>query len=98
VARDTVWGHIRELRSRFNTTIFMTTHYMEEARALCSRFGILRAGRLVACGSLTELRAASALPDATLDELFAHYTGESAEAAGAYNETSHVRHTGQRLA
>jgi ABC-2 type transport system ATP-binding protein len=97
VARNTVWAHIRELRATFNTTIFMTTHYMEEAQALCSRFGILRAGRLVACGSLAELRAASALPDATLDELFAHYTGESAEAAGAYGETSHTRHASQRL-
>lgn len=98
VARDTVWGHIRELRATFHTTIFMTTHYMEEAQALCSRFGILRAGRLVACGSLDELRAASTLQAATLDELFAHYTGESAEAAGAYGETAHTRHASQRLA
>jgi ABC-2 type transport system ATP-binding protein len=98
VARDTVWAHIRELRAKFNTTIFMTTHYMEEAQALCSRFGILRAGRLVACGSLAELRAASARPDATLDELFTHYTGESVEAAGAYGDTSEARHASQRLA
>ena len=97
VARDTVWAHIRELRATFNTTIFMTTHYMEEAQALCSRFGILRAGLLVGCGSLAELRVASALPDATLDELFAHYTGESAEAAGAYGETSNTRQASQRL-
>ncbi len=98
VARDTVWAHIRELRAKFNTTIFMTTHYMEEAQALCSRFGILRAGQLVACGSLAELRAASTLSEATLDELFAHYTGESAESAGAYGETSHARQASQRLA
>ena len=98
VARDTVWAHIRQLRSAYDTTIFMTTHYMEEAQALCSRFGILRAGVLVACGSLDELRAASARPDATLDDLFAHYTGESAEAAGAYGETSHMRHASRRLA
>jgi ABC-2 type transport system ATP-binding protein len=98
VARDTVWAHLRELRKKYDTTIFMTTHYMEEAQALCSRFGILRAGQLVACGSLGELRAASAQPEATLDELFAHYTGESAEASGAYGETSHVRQASRRLA
>ncbi len=98
VARDTVWEHIRQLRANFDTTIFMTTHYMEEAQALCSRFGILRAGRLVACGSLAELQAASGQADATLEELFARYTGESAEAAGAYGETSSMRQTGQRLA
>ncbi|MDR3451971.1 MAG: ATP-binding cassette domain-containing protein [Rhodoferax sp.] len=98
VARETVWAHIRELRAKYETTIFMTTHYMEEAQALCSRFGILRAGKLVACGSLVELRAASGQPGATLDELFAHYTGESAEAAGAYGETSHARQASRRLA
>lgn len=98
VARDTVWAHIRRLRADFDTTIFMTTHYMEEAQALCSRFGILRAGRLVACGTLAALRAASGRPDATLDELFALYTGESAEAPGAYRDTSSTRQTGQRLA
>jgi ABC-2 type transport system ATP-binding protein len=97
VARDTVWAHIRQLRADFETTIFMTTHYMDEALALCSRFGILRAGRLVACGSLDELRASSGKAAATLDELFTFYTGEAAEAAGAYNETSGARRTGQRL-
>ncbi|MFZ3121548.1 MAG: ATP-binding cassette domain-containing protein [Variovorax sp.] len=97
VARDTVWAHIRELRAQFNTTIFMTTHYMEEAQALCSRFGILRAGRLVACGTLDGLRRDSELPDATLDALFAHYTGESAEAAGAYGDTADTRQSSQRL-
>jgi ABC-2 type transport system ATP-binding protein len=98
VARDTVWAHIRQLRADFDTTIFMTTHYMDEALALCSRFGILRAGKLVACGSLAELRAASGQATATLDELFILYTGETSEAAGAYNETSGTRHTSQRLA
>ena len=98
VARDTVWAHIRQLRENFGTTIFMTTHYMEEALALCSRFGILRAGKLVGCGTLAELRAAAAQPAATLDELFALYTGEASEAVGAYNETSGTRHVSQRLA
>src|SRR5664280_1585539 len=98
VARDTVWAHIRQLRADFDTTIFMTTHYMDEALALCSRFGILRAGKLVACGSLAELRAASGQATATLDELFILYTGETSEAAGAYNETYGTRHNSQRLA
>jgi ABC-2 type transport system ATP-binding protein len=98
VARDTVWAHLRELRANFDTTIFMTTHYMEEAQALCSRFGILRAGRLVACGSLGELRTASGHAAATLDDLFALYTGESAEAAGAYGDTANSRQTSRRVA
>ncbi|MES2190964.1 MAG: ATP-binding cassette domain-containing protein [Pseudomonadota bacterium] len=97
VARDTVWKHIRDVRLKYNTTIFLTTHYMEEAQALCSRFGILRNGQLVACGTLDELRTACRRPDATLDELFALYTGESAEAAAAYEDTSSARLSGHRL-
>jgi ABC-2 type transport system ATP-binding protein len=97
VARETVWQHIRQLREQFHTTIFMTTHYMEEAQEFCSRVGILRAGKLVACGTLDSLRVGSGRPAATLDELFALYTGESLEAAGAYNDTAAARHTGQRL-
>lgn len=57
VARETVWQHLRQLRADFGTTIVMTTHYMEEAQAFCSRMGILRTGTLVACGTLAELRA-----------------------------------------
>jgi ABC-2 type transport system ATP-binding protein len=68
VARDTVWAHIRRLRANFGTTIFMTTHYMEEAQELCSCVGILRAGKLMACGTLPELREASGRPAAMLDE------------------------------
>lgn len=98
VARETVWAHLRDLRTTYGTTILMTTHYMEEAEALCSRFGILRSGTLVACGTLAQLRAASSLPDAGLGELFARYTGEAAEIAGAYGETAHARHASQRLA
>jgi ABC-2 type transport system ATP-binding protein len=98
VARETVWQHIRRLRERFDTTIFMTTHYMDEAEALCERFGILRAGALVACGRLDELRAASGLPAATLDQLFARCTGEGSEAEDAYIDTSNERRTSRRLA
>jgi ABC-2 type transport system ATP-binding protein len=97
VARETVWQHIRQLRAKFHTTIFMTTHYMDEAQEFCSRIGILRAGRLVACGTLEELRADSGRAGATLDELFALYTGESLEAPGAYDDTADARRTGRRL-
>lgn len=97
VARETVWQHIRQLRGTFNTTIFMTTHYMEEAQEFCSRVGVLRAGKLVACGTLAELQAGSSRPGATLDQLFAFYTGESLEAPSAYGDTADVRRIGKRL-
>ncbi len=97
VARETVWAHLRELHERSGATILMTTHYMEEAQAFCTRMGILRDGRLVACGTLEELRARSGMPEATLDRLFVHYTGEAAEADAAFSATASERRTASRL-
>ncbi len=55
-ARRKIWEHIRTLRSR-GMTIFVTTHYMEEADASCDRVAILDRGRLVAIDSPAGLRA-----------------------------------------
>ena len=55
IARHSLWDVIRSLKGR--TTIVLTTHYMEEAEALCDRIGIMASGRLRACGTATELKA-----------------------------------------
>ena len=56
-AKRAVWDQIRELLSG-DTTVFLTTHGMEEAEALCDRIGIIDAGRLVTEGSPDGLKAA----------------------------------------
>jgi ABC-2 type transport system ATP-binding protein len=53
--RRRLWDLIRRLNSD-GTTIFLTTHYIEEAEALCSRVGIIHQGRLIALGKPAELR------------------------------------------
>ena len=53
--RRRMWDLIRRL-NRDGTTIFLTTHYIEEAEALCSRVGIVHQGRLIALGTPAELR------------------------------------------
>jgi ABC-2 type transport system ATP-binding protein len=53
--RRRMWDLIRSL-SRSGTTIFLTTHYIEEAEALCQRVGIVHEGTLIALGSPSELR------------------------------------------
>ena len=53
--RANLWAQLRELRTR-GTTIFLTTHYLEEADALADRVGIIDHGRLVAEGSPRELK------------------------------------------
>lgn len=44
--REDLWKYVRELRSR-GTTVFLTTHYLEEAETLADRVGILNEGRLL---------------------------------------------------
>jgi ABC-2 type transport system ATP-binding protein len=53
--RRRLWELIRRLNLD-GTTIFLTTHYIEEAEALCQRVGIIHRGRLIALGKPLELR------------------------------------------
>jgi ABC-2 type transport system ATP-binding protein len=54
-ARYEIWELIRRLKSQ-GTTILLTTHLLDEAERLCQRIGILKGGRIVAEGSLEQLR------------------------------------------
>jgi len=55
-ARANLWAHIRALRDRDGGTILLTTHYLEEADALCDRILIIDAGKIVASGAPAELK------------------------------------------
>jgi ABC-2 type transport system ATP-binding protein len=96
VARKTVWEHIDQLRQEHHTTIFLTTHLMEEADGLCNRVAIMNLGKIVAIGDPAGLKAAIS-PSATLDDVFVHFTGEILESGGGYRETSRTRRTARRL-
>lgn len=97
LACKAVWGRITDLRERYGTTIFMTTHLMEEADGLCYRVGIMHRGKMVALGSPAELKAAMGQNDVTLEDVFVHYTGGTLDTGGDYSETSRTRRTARRL-
>lgn len=79
VAREAIWQHVQQLRAESSVAICLTTHYMDEAQHLCSRFLVMRNGTIVALGSLAELRAAAGQADASLDDLFGYFTHDEAE-------------------
>jgi ABC-2 type transport system ATP-binding protein len=54
-ARARLWEEIRKLRDT-GTTVFLTTHYLEEADALCDMLAIIDHGKIVAEGSPTDLK------------------------------------------
>jgi ABC-2 type transport system ATP-binding protein len=57
-------------RARAGCTILLTTHIMDVAERLVDRIGIIQSGRLLAQGTLDELRVQSGHPDSTLEEVF----------------------------
>src|SRR2546423_1345558 len=56
-SRANLWDHIRSLRDNHDATVFLTTHYLDEADALCDRILVIDHGRIVAEGSPSKLKA-----------------------------------------
>ncbi len=56
-ARANLWEHIGGLRSRLGATVFLTTHYLDEADALADRIVIIDQGRIVAADTSDNLKA-----------------------------------------
>ena len=61
-------------------TVFLTSHVLEVVEKLCTHVGIIQQGKLVACGSIEELRAGVSVPGAegrqlTLEEIFLQVVG-----------------------
>jgi ABC-2 type transport system ATP-binding protein len=66
---------LRQL-ARAGVTVFMSTHSLEVAEETCDRIGIINQGRLIAVGSVEELRRqAGSHADATLEAIFLRLTG-----------------------
>ena len=71
IARRQLWETIRSLKGRM--TIVLTTHYLEEAEALCERIGIMADGRLRALGTAEELKEKAGQMD--FEEAFIQLAG-----------------------
>jgi ABC-2 type transport system ATP-binding protein len=97
IARDAVWKHLIDLRDQYGTTLFLTTHYLEDAESHCDRIAIMHMGKLAALGTLKELEASLGAGSHTLDEVFVHYAGTTLDSGGTFREVSTERTTEQRL-
>jgi ABC-2 type transport system ATP-binding protein len=93
-ARANLWTHISDLRTRRGATIFLTTHYLDEADALCDRILVIDHGSIVAsdtpdalkrqvAGDLVSLVVADASKAAAAAELLGRIADTEVEVTGA---------------
>jgi ABC-2 type transport system ATP-binding protein len=73
--RNSMWRYLRELNETENTTIFFTTHYMEEAERVAQRIAIIDHGKIIATGTSEELKKQT--NSTSLEDAFLALTGKT---------------------
>ncbi len=101
VARDAFWRMLVELSRRDGVTIFISTHFMNEAER-CDRISLMHAGRVLASdtpAALTKLRGALTLEDAFIGYLEeASAKAEAGESPPKFERTSSLARDGATIA
>jgi ABC-2 type transport system ATP-binding protein len=92
-SRNHLWAHVRYLNEREQVTVFLTTHYMDEADRVANRIAIIDHGRIVAIGSSAELKERTGKE--SLEDAFLALTGttireEAATAADRMRQMSRM--------
>lgn len=83
--RTATWDYIRKLKKEYGMTLFMTTHYLEEADALCDRIAIIDRGKIVVVGSPEKLKHDLG------GDLITLTTKESEDVSGLIQKVEHVK-------
>jgi ABC-2 type transport system ATP-binding protein len=74
-SRNQLWTHVRALNQAEGVTVFLTTHYMDEADRVASRIAVIDHGKIVATGSPAQLKEQTGKE--SLEEAFLALTGEA---------------------
>jgi ABC-2 type transport system ATP-binding protein len=85
-SRNQLWTHVKKVNETEKTTVFLTTHYMDEADRVAHRVGVIDHGKLVAVGTPAELKEKTKTE--SLEEAFLALTGSSIrdESAGSADQ------------
>jgi ABC-2 type transport system ATP-binding protein len=90
--RNHLWSYVTDLNKKEGITVFLTTHYMEEADKIAHRIAVIDHGKIVAQGSSAELKQQT--NTTTLEEAFLSLTGSAIreeEAGKIDNMRMHAR-------
>jgi ABC-2 type transport system ATP-binding protein len=85
-SRNQLWTHVKKVNEAERVTVFLTTHYMDEADRVAHRIGVIDHGKLVAQGTPAAIKEQTGT--ATLEDAFLKLTGSTvrAEEAGAADQ------------
>jgi len=98
-SRNQLWTHVKHLNETEAVTVFLTTHYMDEADRVAQRVAVIDHGKIVAIGSSAELKAQTGAD--SLEAAFLKLTGttirdEAANSADAMRQMARMWSRGQR--
>jgi ABC-2 type transport system ATP-binding protein len=95
-SRNQLWTHVKKVNEAENVTVFLTTHYMDEADRVAHRIGVIDHGMLVAQGTPAEIKAQT--NSESLEDAFLALTGSSIrdESAGAADQMRQFAQMWQR--
>lgn len=94
IARDSVWSQVARMQDEFGMTVLLTTHYMEEADALCDRVALMHRGVLQAVGTPADLKAelvSETSPTVSLEDVFRHHAGSDLSEGAARKGLREIR-------
>jgi len=89
-SRNQLWTHVKNVNQTEGTTVFLTTHYMDEADRVAQRIAVIDHGKIVAIGTPAQLKAQT--DKETLEEAFLALTGTAIrdETAGSADQMRQV--------
>jgi ABC-2 type transport system ATP-binding protein len=89
-SRNQLWTHVKNVNQTEGTTVFLTTHYMDEADRVAQRIAVIDHGKIVTIGTPAELKAQT--DKETLEEAFLALTGTAIrdETAGSVDQMRQV--------
>ena len=74
-SRNQLWNHVKNVNETEKVTVFLTTHYMDEADRVAHRIGVIDHGKLVAQGTPREIKDSTGTE--TLEDAFLKLTGDT---------------------